>query len=205
MRHHAHISPEKKTAPSCLNQRNSQLFTADFFVQWKTWPNWRGFFFCQKKVKHELRKKGADTQTNWKEWNRWKLYTEKKHGHHRLLFFILAKFVQWRSSRRSQIQLYNTILNMVCSVPRPLNISETKKSWLPPNISQMLYSKSLSKKITPIFLGGDMQSFLDNNLPWWVGSSRCPFGSLIPFTYLRGWNSCIPRSGMTMLEDASWV
>ena len=142
----------KKTAPSCLNQRNSQLFTADFFVQWKTWPNWRGFFFCQKKVKHELRKKGADTQTNWKEWNRWKLYTEKNMG------IIAYCFLSWQNlynGAAPEDHKYNYTIPSstwfaLCPAP---STSQKQKSLDYPQISLKCCTPNpFPKKSPPFFL-----------------------------------------------------
>lgn len=81
--------------------------------------------------------------------------------------FYVGKILQWRSTKRSHIQLYNTILNMVCSVPvpPPLNISEKKKVLMTPKYLSNVVLQIPFQKTHPPFLGGDMQSFLDNNLP----------------------------------------
>ena len=92
------------------------------------------------------------------------IYRKKTWASSPIVFYVgkICTMAQLQKITNTIIQ-YHPQHGLLCAPP-PQHL-RNKKVLITPKYLSNVYSKSLSKKITPIFLGGDMQSFLDNNLP----------------------------------------
>lgn len=124
------------------------------------------FLFLSKEPKTRTTKKGADTHKQIERYYIDESYIQKKTWASSPIVFMLAKFYNGAApnDHTYNYTIPSSTWFALCPCPPPQHLGKKKVLMTPKYLSNVVLQIPFQKTHPP-FLGGDMQSFLDNNLP----------------------------------------